>query len=433
MNQMPYTEARKLVTHPVACIDCHDPETMQLRVTRPGFIEGIRALKASQGVQDYDVNTQAHARRRCARSSAGSATSSTTSRAPEKRLDLSRGRRGSRSRTSSPTTTRSASRTGRTPRPARRCSRRSTPSSRCGTRASTRARGVACADCHMPYMREGALKISDHHVRSPLLNINRACQTCHKWSEDELRNRALHACRSARSTCATSRWTRSSRSSPTSKAARGAGRTDDAAAGPRGSCSARRSSCSTSSRPRTRRASTRRRRPRASSARPIDFARQGQVLLRDPSFKPQHAPGGMGEPVPPSERGQPGRTDGAMAAAPPAPSTVSPHPAGNRLLQGRGAVGSPLKATRGVAAVGDLHFGKSSQGTFQSLFGQISQTVPRCCCSAATSPTTGRPRRRGRSPRSLRAPPHPDARRARQPRLPRGQGGRVTASCATPA
>jgi nitrite reductase (cytochrome c-552) len=37
--------------------------------------------------------------------------------------------------------------------------------------------GVACADCHMPYMREGAMKISDHHVRSPLLNINRASVT----------------------------------------------------------------------------------------------------------------------------------------------------------------------------------------------------------------------------------------------------------------
>jgi nitrite reductase (cytochrome c-552) len=46
--------------------------------------------------------------------------------------------------------------------------------------------GVACADCHMPYMRVGALKISDHHVRSPLLNVNRACQTCHKWPEIEL-------------------------------------------------------------------------------------------------------------------------------------------------------------------------------------------------------------------------------------------------------
>lgn len=49
---------------------------------------------------------------------------------------------------------------------------------------------LACADCHMPYMREGALKIGDHHIRSPLLNINRACQTCHKWPEEELKSRA---------------------------------------------------------------------------------------------------------------------------------------------------------------------------------------------------------------------------------------------------
>ena len=49
--------------------------------------------------------------------------------------------------------------------------------------------GVACADCHMPYKRTGAMKISDHHVRSPLLNINKACQTCHRWNEEELRSR----------------------------------------------------------------------------------------------------------------------------------------------------------------------------------------------------------------------------------------------------
>ena len=41
----------------------------------------------------------------------------------------------------------------------------------------------------MPYKREGALKISDHHVRRPVLNINRACQTCHKWPEEELKAR----------------------------------------------------------------------------------------------------------------------------------------------------------------------------------------------------------------------------------------------------
>jgi nitrite reductase (cytochrome c-552) len=46
--------------------------------------------------------------------------------------------------------------------------------------------GVACADCHMPYQREGAMKVSSHWVRSPLLNINSACQQCHNVSETEL-------------------------------------------------------------------------------------------------------------------------------------------------------------------------------------------------------------------------------------------------------
>ena len=69
--------------------------------------------------------------------------------------------------------------------------------------------GVACADCHMPYMRVGALKISDHHVRSPLLNINRACQTCHKWPEDELMARAETAQQRTVGSAGTARWTRS--------------------------------------------------------------------------------------------------------------------------------------------------------------------------------------------------------------------------------
>jgi len=49
--------------------------------------------------------------------------------------------------------------------------------------------GVSCADCHMPYRREGALKVSDHWVRSPLLNVARACQGCHPVSEAELQAR----------------------------------------------------------------------------------------------------------------------------------------------------------------------------------------------------------------------------------------------------
>lgn len=51
--------------------------------------------------------------------------------------------------------------------------------------------GVACADCHMPYIREGSVKISDHWLRSPLENLNSACQTCHRWEEEELRDRVI--------------------------------------------------------------------------------------------------------------------------------------------------------------------------------------------------------------------------------------------------
>ncbi len=39
--------------------------------------------------------------------------------------------------------------------------------------------GVACADCHMPYTRDGAVKYSTHDVRSPLLNLDTACGACH--------------------------------------------------------------------------------------------------------------------------------------------------------------------------------------------------------------------------------------------------------------
>jgi nitrite reductase (cytochrome c-552) len=58
-----------------------------------------------------------------------------------------------------------------------------------GTGPANARSGVACADCHMPYTRIGAMKVSDHWVRSPLLNMANACQTCHRWTEAELEAR----------------------------------------------------------------------------------------------------------------------------------------------------------------------------------------------------------------------------------------------------
>ena len=44
-------------------------------------------------------------------------------------------------------------------------------------------RGVSCADCHMPYKSEGGVKFTDHHITSPLANMNNTCQVCHRESE----------------------------------------------------------------------------------------------------------------------------------------------------------------------------------------------------------------------------------------------------------
>jgi nitrite reductase (cytochrome c-552) len=51
--------------------------------------------------------------------------------------------------------------------------------------------GVTCVDCHMPYVREGARKVTDHQVRSPLLNEAKACQVCHRRTEQEIKDRVL--------------------------------------------------------------------------------------------------------------------------------------------------------------------------------------------------------------------------------------------------
>jgi nitrite reductase (cytochrome c-552) len=187
LNQMPYAEAVKNVKHPVACIDCHDPRTMALRVTRPGFIEGIRALKASQGIKDYDVNQQA-TRQEMRAYVCGQCHVEYYFKGPEKRLTYPwfKGIKVENilayyEEIGFSDWTHALTGAG--------VLKAQHPEFEMYNQGIHARSGVACADCHMPYVREGALKISDHWVRSPALNITRACQTCHKWSEEELRAR----------------------------------------------------------------------------------------------------------------------------------------------------------------------------------------------------------------------------------------------------
>jgi nitrite reductase (cytochrome c-552) len=187
INQLPYTQATKRVKHPVSCIDCHEPNSMSLRVTRPAFIEGIRAYKAAQGIAKYDPNTMASAQEMrsfvC-----GQCHVEYHFKGDEKRLVFP---------WESGLTVDAAlayyDKTGHKDWAHKitgaNVLKAQHPEFEMYNQGVHARSGVACADCHMPYKREGGMKISDHHVRSPMLNINCACQGCHRFPETEMKAR----------------------------------------------------------------------------------------------------------------------------------------------------------------------------------------------------------------------------------------------------
>ncbi|HUP66538.1 MAG TPA: ammonia-forming cytochrome c nitrite reductase subunit c552 [Thermoanaerobaculia bacterium] len=187
LNQMPYFEARKHVEHPVACIDCHDPETMQLRVTRPGFLEGIKLVKAAEGEPDYEVNRDA-TRQEMRSFVCGQCHVEYYFKGPEKRLTYPwhKGMKADEILAYFEEVGFADWQHAETGAPVLKAQH---PEFELWNQGIHARSGVACADCHMPYERTGAMKVSNHHVQSPVLNINNACQTCHKWPEEELESR----------------------------------------------------------------------------------------------------------------------------------------------------------------------------------------------------------------------------------------------------
>lgn len=187
LNKLPYFEARKHVQHPVSCLDCHDPKTMQLRITRPAFIEGMRAYQASQGIGNYDVRTMA-TRQEMRSYVCGQCHVEYYFQGEDKRLvypwhkglqvdnilayyDKTKFKDWTHKLTGAATL------------------KAQHPEFELFKQGIHARAGVACADCHMPYRRLGAMKITDHHVRSPLLNINNACGTCHREPDEEMKAR----------------------------------------------------------------------------------------------------------------------------------------------------------------------------------------------------------------------------------------------------
>lgn len=187
LNKMPYQEARKEVTHPVACIDCHDSQTMALRVTRPAFMEGIKLVKASQGVANFDVNRDA-TRQEMRSFVCGQCHVEYYFKGPEKTLTYP-WHKGMKVENILEYYEEVKHKDWTHAQTGAEALKAQHPEFEMYNQGIHARAGVSCADCHMPYERQGAMKISSHHVRSPLLSINTSCQTCHKGTEEELKFR----------------------------------------------------------------------------------------------------------------------------------------------------------------------------------------------------------------------------------------------------
>jgi nitrite reductase (cytochrome c-552) len=187
MNPMPYGEARKMVEHPISCVDCHDPQTMALRITRPAFIEGIKALKTSQGVQNFDVNAQA-TRQEMRTYVCAQCHVEYYFKPPDKQLTFPWAK-GTKVEDIVAYYDEAKFKDWVHADTGGEMLKAQHPEFEVWSQGIHARSGVTCADCHMPYKREGALKVSEHQVQSPLLEVNRSCQTCHHWEDKELKDR----------------------------------------------------------------------------------------------------------------------------------------------------------------------------------------------------------------------------------------------------
>lgn len=185
VNHMKYTDATKLFDHPISCIDCHDPKTMALRVTKPAFMTGIKEFKASQGIKDYDVNRDATPNEmrsfvcgQCHVEYYFDGPGNTLTFPWSKGLNIDDEYADSTNHVDWIHKTTGA--------PALKAQHPDFETWSQGIHAKA---GVSCADCHMPYKRVGATKVSDHQVKSPMLDVNASCQTCHKADEKEMKSR----------------------------------------------------------------------------------------------------------------------------------------------------------------------------------------------------------------------------------------------------
>lgn len=176
---MTFDEIKDELTEPIGCLDCHDPKTMDLRLSRPALIEALER-------QGRDINKLTNQEMRslvCAQCHV------TYYFAPEtKRITFpwDKGFKADEilsyydemgfSEWVHPNADTGVVK----PRHAEY---------ETFLNSTHQSAGLACADCHMPYTKVGNKKISSHTWQSPLNNIEQSCTTCHRNDTEWLRSR----------------------------------------------------------------------------------------------------------------------------------------------------------------------------------------------------------------------------------------------------
>lgn len=177
-----YYELAGEVVHPIACLDCHDPATMDLRISRPALIEaldrrGVDVTQATRQEMRTLVCAQCHVeyyftpgtKRLTFPWDKGFKPLEVESYYDEiDFVDWVHGEAG-------------------TP-----MLKAQHPEYEMFVDSTHHSAGVACADCHMPYVREGNVKIASHWWTSPLKHIEDSCLVCHRESPEYLEQRVYY-------------------------------------------------------------------------------------------------------------------------------------------------------------------------------------------------------------------------------------------------
>ncbi|AHM60256.1 cytochrome c nitrite reductase subunit c552 [Flammeovirgaceae bacterium 311] len=190
MNEIGVTEfySKKLsdlgtqVINPIGCADCHNPQTMNLTITRPALIEAFQAMgkdinQASHQEMRSLVCAQCHVEYYFDKTIPGKEKAQYVTFPWKDGMDVEQMEAYYDSIGFSDWTH---------PLSKAKMIKAQHPDYELYTKGVHAKRGVSCADCHMPYRTEGGQKFTDHHIGSPLSNVENSCFVCHREKISDL-------------------------------------------------------------------------------------------------------------------------------------------------------------------------------------------------------------------------------------------------------